>query len=225
MTDPIPYTPVLEQHGYRNVAFGSPFWIQLALPAANDTIVIPDVGLYTQVYNFEVSNDADLGLILEPNNFYTQAESDLYFTLTLPTNLTSTDATRGYEFRTDPNHSLWTSSYFPLQVSDVDVQTIENPYAADSPIWVLNGSTYDLTFKLDFNAQYGNVRNANSMGRVVKNCKWNGRLILTFPNTLGTAWNINVPADYSRGFMQGQYAPFYTGWNNEPASKVALCGT
>ena len=224
MTDTISYRPALLQHGKRASTFDGIatvyYWLPFTVPDAGETKTfnMQAGDVYSQVYDFEIEYDAERGLSIDQRNFYTQASQSLYFRLTLPTNLTSPVSTLSVFYHTSPTHELWGTSALPYPDAsqDTDAQAIDDPILSSSTAWVLNGSTYDLVIDLDFNTRYGS-RPEESIQKLTKDREWNGYLVLTFPSA-AQAWQLTT-SNFDRGFLQGQYVPFYSGWDGHPAER------
>ncbi len=222
MTDTISFKPELVQHGWDAGAPNT--WFGQTLPVASGTIAIPAASVtnyrYTQIYDFGVTLDSERSLGVGVPNFYTQASQSLYFTLTLPTNLTSIPDNLQIQYYMTPpvttgarrRTGITTARAFGDGTrASTHLQEIVT-YDTTSSVWVLNGSTYDITIPFDFNTQFGD-HSQDSIQTLSKTPTWDGRLNITLVLEDGEGWTINVPSDYSGGFWVGQFVPFNTGWD------------
>ena len=228
MTDSVSYRPLLHHYG-RTTTSGTDY-LEAGLPSGSSvaaSIPLADGEIYTETYNFETSSSvvaqgrsdgSTRNLNNSPNLFYTQASLGLYFFWTVRTNLASPRSGLTYQFRATTAPDEWSASNMPQDATDL--QDIETAFTSASSNWVLNGSTYDLVFSLDFNTTYGS-RPPISMAYYMSQPDWTGHLALTLVNNTGTGFSVLVAAgeDFNRGYLLGQYVPQFTGWSGHPPER------
>ena len=148
---------------------------------------IPSSLQYYGVFNFDfgVTLDSE-NRALAPTIPFTNVTSDLagtgetdrYWTFTLGTTEASTNSDTIIYMVSNPSSELpsLTNVIKPSMTPDpYIVQSLQSSDAA----WVLNGSVYDITISMDFNATLTTVGGTvvtNAIHKIINDPKWNGRV-------------------------------------------------
>ena len=155
-------------------------------------------------FDFSVRNDSERGLVLGPRIPFTSATDDPAGTGETATIWTLTIATTRTVIPTRPYTLYGVSSPAPEDFATgntpTDIQNAGNSFTiatitSTSGHWVLNGSTYDLVFELDFLADYvepaSGVTLPSPLHTTVNNPLWNGVVQFILANsTSGTTTTI-----------------------------------
>jgi len=214
------FSPRLEAHGVSGTVVGSPLFIARTLPGQTSPLTtnVTSGYYYCQSYNFDTSADA-AGNFRDTRNFYTQTSLSEYFTITLPTDITTPFENVLLYVDKRPAGAVYSQSNQPSRAADLAEHQLYATYASTDSIWVLNGSTYDLTFQLDWNLTFGS-KPAWNIVTLVKNRLWNGRLNICLDMTNASTRVITHPTGTRVDtFAYGQYVPAWSGWDGRPASR------
>ncbi len=171
----------------------------------------------TPVFNFDfgVSVDSERALALAPRIPFTNVTADLagtgetdrYWTLTFTTTLTTPASSAAVYLVSDPDPDLPSSSNLIDLSLTPSAYIIKDLSISDSE-WVLNGTTYDLVFELDFNSSFTTIDGTtvtNAIHKIVNDPVWNGRIQVFFDLT--ALENVSITALTFAGLTQ----PFHSG--------------
>lgn len=212
------FSPRLEAHGKSTTVLGTPTYSFAELPALPRPLftAIPGGNFYNQSYNFDTTSDVN-GNFNDTRNFYTQTSQAEYFEITLQTDLTTKhEGVTIYIDQTANPDVVSSTNHFTLAATAATYLTYA-VYASTDDIWVLNsnGSTYDLTFKIDWNLGFGS-RPIYTLNSTFKDRLWNGRVNVVFDLTTGVPNRVDITHPTTvrlDDFAYGQWVPSWSGWD------------
>jgi hypothetical protein len=224
INDSTRFSPRLEAHGWSNTILGSPIYIGQDLPSASNLTTNVSAGTnYNASYNFDITQDAN-GNYNDVRNFYTQTSQAEYFTIVLQTSLTTPIPAMVLRVERDPEAPVVSRDYhIDLLVVQLSAFIYKTILDTDTDAWVLNanGTTYDLTLRLDWNEIFGS-RPAYTLNTTFKDRSWAGRINIHCAPTDGATFTTithPVPADPTAvsarfdDFAYCQWIPAWTGWD------------
>lgn len=226
------FRPRLEQHGTDGKKFGNENFVEETLPTNGSTLSLGTFGgptetrVYTQLYNFDLATDA-AGRIVDHDNYFTSAPQSQFFTVTLHTDMTSVHSNARVRVWLNPIPTAFSdlvSPFFPGSPSpnelDPPMTIIEDNIPGTDALWVLNGSVYDLVFKIDFNTIYTVATSppTRSIMTMIRDRTWNGRLALDFQVGNGSTVILTFDSPYI-GTATCPFYPAFTGWDGRPADR------
>jgi hypothetical protein len=174
-------------------------------------VTVPTSSQFAMSFDFTVDNDSTSNLVLAPVRPFSRRADTIAniakqpITLTLSTSLSSAASVSIY-MDDDPAPDLWSDSHLPITATTA-TNTRSIDYTSADAVWVLNGSTYDVTFELytdtDWNTVGSTTTTKDALAQLFSDVLWNGRLQLV----VGILGSCTVSAVT----LTGRSVPFWTG--------------